>query len=271
MGSAAIGPRAAGKGLRRSTPPRRRRWSVAPRIVRESIGSTQSHAVAEVRRGAPPGSRVVARRQSDGAGRGSHRWASPPGGLYLSEVRAAPDAGTSLLPISVGVELAQTLAVRYGVHSLVKWPNDLLVLRGRSPRKLSGILCDAVAAPWGPAVVVGVGLNVSASASDFPLELRRHVVGLSEILGTAPDLDELEGLVVTAIDRAVRAVAHEPGRNRVLRLARESLYGLGRRASIDGQPVGVIRGLDDEGALLVGNGFTDVVVRTGGLAIEEAP
>ena len=243
---------------------------MAPRILRESIGSTQAHALAELRGGAPAGTRVVARRQSRGVGRLDHTWASPPGGLYLSTIVAAPAPGLALFPLAVGAELAQSLATRHGVHTLLRWPNDLLVVHDRRPRKLAGILCDAVAAPWGPAVVVGVGLNVSTSPNDFPLDLRRSVVSLADLTRPVPSLEETEADVVGAIDRAARGLRSEPGRQRLLRLCRESLYGLGRRALVDGRPAGVIRGIDDDGALLVVEGHARSAVHAGSLLVEEA-
>jgi BirA family transcriptional regulator, biotin operon repressor / biotin---[acetyl-CoA-carboxylase] ligase len=243
---------------------------VAPRILRESIDSTQTHALADARSGAPAGTRVVARQQSRGLGRSDHRWASPPGGLYLSTIVAAPSRGPSLFPLAVGAELAQSFASRYGVHTLLKWPNDLLVVGDRGPRKIAGILCDAVAAPWGGAVVVGIGVNVAASPNDFPLELRRHLVGLSELVRPAPDLEDVETEAVAAVDRAFRGLSSEPGRNRLLRLCRESLYGLGRHAVVDGRPAGVIRGLNDDGSLLVSEGHASVSVHAGSLLVGEA-
>jgi BirA family transcriptional regulator, biotin operon repressor / biotin---[acetyl-CoA-carboxylase] ligase len=243
---------------------------MAPRILRESIDSTQAHAIAEARAGAEPGTRFVARRQSRGLGRSDHRWASPPGGLYLSTILEAPAPGPTLLPLAIGAELGQALATRYGVHTLLKWPNDLVVFGERRPRKLAGILCDRVTAPWGPAFVVGVGLNVSAAVNDFPLDLRRHVVGLSDLVRPAPDLDEVEAEVVAAVERAARGLGSEPGRNRLLHLCRESLYGIGRRALVDGRPAGIIRGINDDGSLSVVEGHASSSVHAGSLLVEEA-
>ena len=243
---------------------------MVPRLLRESIDSTQSHAIALAREGAVAGTRVVARRQSLGVGRADHRWASPPGGLYLSQVLDGDGARDLLLPLAVGAELSSAFADGYGVHTLLKWPNDLLVVGARRPRKLAGTLCDSVAAPRGPSVVVGVGVNVSAAPNDFPLEIRPHVVGLAELVGSTPDLDEVESQVVRGIERASAGLRSEPGRNRVLRLAREALYGIGQRADVDGRPAGVIRGLNDDGSLRVSNGWAESSVHAGSVVVEEA-
>ncbi|MBV9095896.1 MAG: biotin--[acetyl-CoA-carboxylase] ligase [Streptosporangiaceae bacterium] len=46
------------------------------------------------------------------------------------------------------------------VDARLKWPNDLL----QSGSKLGGILCEAA----GDAVVIGIGINVSAAPGDLP-------------------------------------------------------------------------------------------------------
>ncbi len=243
---------------------------MGPRILRDVIDSTQSQAIADARAGATAGTRIVARRQTGGSGRSGRRWASPLGGLYLSEILAAPPIGRALLPLAVGAEISQAFAMRYGVHTLVKWPNDLLVATGHRPRKLAGILCDAIAAPWGQAVVVGVGVNVAAPLTDFPPDLRPRVAALSELTAPSPGLEDVENEVVSAIERAEIGLRSEPGRNRLLRLCREALYGLGRRARVDGRPFGIIRGLGEDGALLLGDGVAQRVVHAGNVSVEES-
>ena len=243
---------------------------MGPRFVFESIASTQERAVAEARAGAAPGTRFVARRQTAGRGRSGVGWTSPLGGLYLSQIVEAPTVARSFLPLAVGVELSAALGDRFGVPTRVKWPNDLLVVGAGRPRKLAGILCDAIEAPWGTAVVVGIGINVNAPPSSFSPELRPAIVGLSELTDRPAVLEDVESAAGTAIERAERGLRSEPGRLRLLRRCRDALYGLGRPARVDGRPVGVIRGLSEDGALLVGNGTAQTPVRAGSVLVEES-
>src|SRR2546426_8114291 len=55
----------------------------------------------------------------------------------------------------------------------LKWPNDVLAIRGGVGRKLAGILVDAVGTgpASGRAVVVGIGINVNMAVDGFPQEL----------------------------------------------------------------------------------------------------
>ena len=66
----------------------------------------------------------------------------------------------------------------------IKWPNDVLAADGR---KLCGILTEEAtcAATGGRAFIVGVGINVNQSTTDFPDELRDKASSLRILLGEA--------------------------------------------------------------------------------------
>jgi BirA family transcriptional regulator, biotin operon repressor / biotin---[acetyl-CoA-carboxylase] ligase len=104
-----------------------------------------------------PDTVIVARQQTAGQGRGSHRWESPPGGLYASWAAAIPGDRLAVLPLAAGVSLAEAVEDVVPDCSVgLKWPNDLQVEGG----KLGGILCQARSRGETGYVVVGVGVNV---------------------------------------------------------------------------------------------------------------
>ncbi|MCI4342687.1 MAG: biotin--[acetyl-CoA-carboxylase] ligase [Thermoplasmata archaeon] len=241
------------------------------REFRAELPSTQTEATRRAREGAPVGTRVVAARQTAGQGRGSHIWASPVGNVYLSLVLPCPPTHRSILSLAVGVRLRTALFERYGVPTSLKWPNDLLVAGPNGTRKLAGILVDVVPSPTlGTAAVVGVGVNVRAPLESYPPELRGRVAGLDEWADTAPDLGEVEELVVSAIHSAVDALATAGGAADVLEECRSSLHGVGRRATIDAAITGVIRGVGEEGELLLDTPSGAIVIRAGNLVLEES-
>ena len=136
--------------------------------VVDEIGSTNAALMAAAAEGAPEGSVLVAEHQAAGRGRMDRTWASPPrSGLTVSFLLRpdVPTARRGWLPLLTGVALAESVREVAGVLASVKWPNDLLAADGR---KLAGILAEAVTVPGDPAVVVGVGLNVSTSAEELP-------------------------------------------------------------------------------------------------------
>lgn len=233
----------------------------------EEIPSTQAAALDLARAGAPAGTFVVAARQTAGQGRGDHVWASPPGGLYLSVLVQAPPFAPGLLPMAVGERLRQHFEEAYGVRSVLKWPNDLLVPReGRPPSKLAGVLVDRVGDRL---AVVGVGVNVNVRPSDLPESLRSTVAVLHDLTSYPPTVEQVESEVLEVVMSTAELLESEAGRHALIAACRRSLYGRGHAARVDGRPVGIIRDLGDEGELWVEGGHGREAVWAGDLTVEE--
>lgn len=137
----------------------------------ETLGSTSETAQRLAAEGAFHGEVVVSEEQTEGRGRRGRRWASPPGlNLYFSVIlrpelppRRAPE-----LTLLAAVALARALRDS-GVQAEIKWPNDLEV----GKQKIAGILTELTADPdQVQHVILGVGVNLNATAADFPPELR---------------------------------------------------------------------------------------------------
>jgi BirA family transcriptional regulator, biotin operon repressor / biotin---[acetyl-CoA-carboxylase] ligase len=234
----------------------------------EEIPSTQAEAVRLAREGTPPGTFVVARRQTAGRGRSTHSWASPPGGLYLSAIVGLPGSRPGLVPLAVAERLRGHMEEAFGVQSLLKWPNDLLVPSEKSAlRKLAGVLVDRVDAQ---VAVVGVGVNVSSRREDFPREIQDRVAILRELTSYPPDVAQVESETVEIIHSTLELLESEAGRRAILSACRRSLFGRGRAARVDGNPVGVIRDLGDDGELWVEGQQGRQAVWAGDLTVEGA-
>lgn len=151
-----------------------RRLEVVP-----EIGSTNAELIAAAAQDAPEGSVLVAEHQAAGRGRLDRVWTSPPRAGVTVSLLVRPDvpaARRGWLPLLTGVALAESVGELTGVRASLKWPNDLLALDGR---KLAGILAEAS----GPAIVVGVGLNVSTRADELP----PTGTSLAQVLGAQVD------------------------------------------------------------------------------------
>src|SRR5262249_54907206 len=75
-----------------------------------------------------------------------------------------PPAAKGWLPLLTGVAVVAGIDAQTGVRASLKWPNDVLAGGAEGAGKLAGILAEQA----GGAVVVGVGLNVSASRDELP-------------------------------------------------------------------------------------------------------
>ena len=217
--------------------------------------------------GAPAGTYVVATRQSAGQGRAGHAWASPFGGVYLSIIVDLPGPQPGLIPLALGERLRQHFEESYGVRSVLKWPNDLLVPTERGPlQKLAGVLVDRVD---DRRAVVGVGINVSVERTEFPPEIRDRVAILRELTSYPPQVPQVESETLEVIESTLELLESEPGRRALVAACRRSLYGRGHAARVDGQRVGVIRDLGEEGELWVEGEQGPQAVWAGDLTIEE--
>jgi BirA family biotin operon repressor/biotin-[acetyl-CoA-carboxylase] ligase len=141
----------------------------------------------------------------------------------------------------------------------LKWPNDVLA----GADKLAGVLAE-VASP-SPTIVIGLGLNVSLTPNELPTSTATSL----QILG-ATALDR--NILVTAIlDRLGvlidrwRSAAGDDDRLRSDYLRCSLTIGTTVRALLPGRRdiVGVAKGIDESGRLLIDDDTTVQVVSAG--------
>lgn len=237
-----------------------------------SIGSTNSHLMAQP---APPAGRfrvAVADHQTSGRGRHDRRWVSAPGaGLCLSiaytfERSAAEIEG---LTLAVGVGTIGALR-RLDIDGIsLKWPNDIVALDG----KLGGILTEVQAGGAGNATVVtGIGLNVSMRA---PIELgaesrwAQRPVDLESVTDEPPARELLAGSLADALYHAFRRF-DEVGLAGFVDEWRRHDWLLGREITVDmpgRRATGVAAGVDDRGVLLLDTAHGQVPVISGSITL----
>ncbi|RZU99717.1 BirA family biotin operon repressor/biotin-[acetyl-CoA-carboxylase] ligase [Spiribacter vilamensis] len=134
---------------------------------------------------------VIADRQTKGRGRQGRKWASPPGGLYVSvglplaSMQSIPPA----LSLLIGLQLVESLHARGFSGIQLKWPNDLVV----DGAKLAGLLVERLP----HTLIAGVGVNVEGSrVHDLPSD--RQAIGLRQ-LSDQPIGDQLLGTLAGAV------------------------------------------------------------------------
>ena len=145
----------------------------APVQVFDALESTNRTAKLLALEGAEHGTLVLASHQTAGRGRLGRRFASPAGkGVYLSVLLRPPlpTADTQTVTIGAAVAVCRAVQKLCGRELSIKWVNDLYY----KGKKVCGILTEAGSdlesgqLEW---LVVGIGLNLTATVEDFPPEL----------------------------------------------------------------------------------------------------
>jgi BirA family transcriptional regulator, biotin operon repressor / biotin---[acetyl-CoA-carboxylase] ligase len=227
--------------------------------VTDVTGSTNADLLARAAAGDPEGAVLAAEQQRSGRGRMGRTWVAPPRAALTFSVllrpRTVPRARYGWLPLLAGVAVASAVRAVAGVDARLKWPNDVLA----GGAKLAGILAEAS----GDAVVVGVGLNVSAAPADLPPagQIAGGALAATSLraAGAATlDRDLLLAGILSGFERwyqAWRRAAGDPGRSGLREEYTRLCDTIGRRVRVElpgGQLLsGLVTGLDADGRLLV--------------------
>lgn len=190
--------------------------------------------------------------QTAGRGRRGRQWASPfASNIYLS-LRLSINSGVGAfegISLAVGVAVARALN-QLGVPDLeLKWPNDVLW----SNKKLGGILIEVVGDPSGVChLVVGLGLNLKTTKS-MAQTIDQPWIALDAILQKSPSRNSVATcllnhiLPVLSTYEALGFAGYKSEWDSLNAHANQSvdLY----MGSI--QTAGIVRGVNDAGALLL--------------------
>lgn len=240
--------------------------------LRESLPSTSSLVAELAREGAAEGLVVVAEHQTEGRGRLDRRWVTPPRSALTFSVLLRPQGSPQrwpLLPLMTGVAVVEGITAAGGPPVVLKWPNDVLSHDGL---KLAGLLLERVDTPEGPAAVVGVGVNVSTTRAELPVETAGSLVTAGMV---APDRSLLLRRVLEAF--AERHDAWRAGSSDEALLASyaERCDTLGREVVVhlpgDRTLRGRATGLDRDGALLVEDEAGEHTVHAGDVVHVRVP
>ncbi|MBO5892633.1 MAG: biotin--[acetyl-CoA-carboxylase] ligase [Oscillospiraceae bacterium] len=227
----------------------------------DSLDSTNNRAKLMAREGAPHGTVLIAGHQTGGRGRMGRFFHSPAGkGLYLSVLLrpTAPPEQWMHLTCATAVAACQAMENACGLRPGIKWTNDLVWSR----RKLGGILTELVTLPGSTAAIVGIGINLSQNAEDFPPELRSMAGSLAMFCQSLPSREKLAAMLIQQLQQMDRDLLTEKAST--LDIYRKNCITLDTDVSIvQGESVrhGHALTVDDRGALVVSfpDGHTEAV------------
>jgi len=225
------------------------KWLGRDMRIFAKVGSTNASALS-LALSCQNGTVILAEVQTEGRGRLSRPWASPPGGIWMSLILKPkiPLDHIYQINMAASVALCRTLSSMLGLQAGIKWPNDLLIRE----LKICGMLMEVGAQlDRLDYVVLGLGLNVNNDPCGFPSEWRS--TSLSAKLGQDLDRCDLVCRLLEEIEVAYENMGskeiYEEWRSRSLTLGRQV-----RITSAAGDKVGLAADLAEDGALLLRTG-----------------
>ena len=144
---------------------------------------------------------VFAESQTRGRGRMGRRWSSHAGkGLWFSVLLRPNLTPGECTQLTAATATALTRAIRDKTYITpeIKWPNDLMI----HGKKVSGILTEMSAELDSVRfVIVGIGINVNQTTSEFPPEIESSSTSLKLATGANISRTDLAIEILRELDR----------------------------------------------------------------------
>ena len=223
-------------------------WLGRDILILPEASSTNAVALSSIGQ-RKSGSIILAETQKEGRGRLSRGWASPPGGIWMSLVLRPNIPLSRVYRINMAASVSICRAVcQLGLEAGIKWPNDILIRE----QKLCGILTELGAqVDRLDYAVVGVGLNANNDTAAFPSQWRS--TSLAARLGKSIDRCALIAAILNEMEQALDDIEshelYEEWRSRSLTLGKRV-----RISSAEGELIGQVLDLDQDGALILEQG-----------------
>ena len=217
----------------------------------DEIDSTNQEAKRRAAAGVTSPLWIMAVRQSEGRGRRGNAWQSLAGNLAATLLIRPERRAAECAQLSFAAALAVSdMLARFAPHAGLglKWPNDVLA----DGRKIAGILLESESRSDGMAAWLAVGIGVNLAAFPDDVDFPATSLAVQGILPPTPRDAMLDLAAAFAKWYEVwRTQGFSPVREAWL--ARASGLGSRIRARLTNEEItGVLQGIDESGALLLG-------------------
>ncbi|MEJ2543742.1 MAG: biotin--[acetyl-CoA-carboxylase] ligase [Calditrichaceae bacterium] len=163
----------------------------------ESLDSTNDFAMRLAKDGAPEGTIVLTEYQKSGKGRQNKPWHASRGENLLMSILLRPELEIEMvqkIALATATILIDAIEDFYKNRKIkiseleVKWPNDIL-LKGK---KVGGILAESkLQNKRMEALIIGIGLNVNSTYTEFPEDIRDLAISLKDVIGQETTIEDM--------------------------------------------------------------------------------
>ena len=221
----------------------------------DTVDSTNLFAKSLALRGLDgnDGTLVYAEHQTAGRGRWGRAWQSSRGrGLIFSILLRPPGRGGRIggITLTAATSVAQVIERNYDLRPKLLWPNDVTI----GGRKIAGVLAETQRGRDGISfAVVGLGINVNQTESDFPAELAGKAGSIRMALSHPVDRLALMADLVIQLERDLRRLFSTGLEFALNRWVRRNAI-LGRTVTLktrEGEARGRVKGFHADGSLIL--------------------
>ena len=192
-------------------------------IVFNSTSSTNDIAAEYAANNQNDGLAIFAEQQTQGRGRAANKWLSPPSESILCSILLTDcPLSAELLSLTAAVAVAETI----GQSAKIKWPNDIFL----NDKKIAGILLESKPQDYGPAYIIGIGINCHQQIDSFPPELKQIATSIDIETQTTCNRISIARRLLTSLDRQLQTANADS--TRIIDQWRDLSIQLGHRVTL---------------------------------------
>ena len=246
--------------------------SAVPVEILEVIDSTNEEAKRRIKNGGDSDFVLIAKEHTAGKGRKGRSFYSPKStGLYLSFVHFSDDAFSDVLKVTVATSVIASTSIKdsLGIECGIKWVNDLYF----KERKVSGTLCECILKNTYDnlqnAIIVGIGINVSTDIfpDDILSKAGSLIVENSNTNSRQTEGNKVDDMAIGIIN-GLNEFFEECTLMPYMDIYKKSSIVLNKKVVLsDAEKAidsGVVKGFDDNGALILERDDKSVIVYDSG-------
>ena len=225
----------------------------------ETIDSTNTKAKQLAELGEEEGTLIISDEQTAGKGRRGRSWCSKKGANIFMTLLIRPRIEPKYLS---GITLLAAMSVATAIKDIcdteakIKWPNDIVI----NKKKICGILTEMSSEMnYVNYAVIGIGINVNDD--EIPQEIRKNASSIYLETDRKVNRNELAAKVVEKFDSYYKeflktndlSALTDEYNSMLISMNSEVkvLYGMAETAKPEDEEIGIARGIDVDGSLLV--------------------
>ncbi|MCF2139107.1 MAG: biotin--[acetyl-CoA-carboxylase] ligase [Candidatus Lokiarchaeota archaeon] len=231
-------------------------------IYIDEVSSTQDAIIPYIHQNSNQSIFLIAKTQKHGRGRKNDDWISPIGGFWSTLGIPLPKllSNEQFVFLHYGiVQLLQSFLNTYlNIPAVIKWPNDLVITFSSNSyrfKKMGGILLELISQVNFNFLLIGIGINLNNSTTNFPDYLKENVVSVFDLTHTKVPIVNFARILLKNLYHEIweSYIVNFPKNKKTLLISQynQHLLYIGNQITLNNGKKCIINGINDEGELVL--------------------